>query len=481
MTIESAFSRLSITDEIEILSHSDRTKKRRAEYKSLFALADDSNARILPASDSKVKKVYLNTESALQELGIDKKDATSGIKSRLGFYLSCRDFFDTAKKHSMSSLETIQMCDYLEKEIDDWIERGEPQYDKKNSPRNVEYIPEGRKVIVHLKRRSKNSIKNNYFAMGGQKTITLSIEYPSGTIVINAAPKKDDKGNAKKSAVLACQREGQILQKFARIPNIIQVLRSSEKGLLLEYMNHHSLDTFMNNESFDEEEKNEAFKQICHGVFEIHQKKIIHNDIKLQNILVGSNDLEVTFDYKISDFGLAHDINDKPTYVEGTVSYFSPEKFLAYAVHKEITQDFAHDLWALGLTLFMLEYKNSLSVLTRGLYKKLSTLDAAAQEMKVYSKILEKENFKEYITSPFEKNAESKNSGTDALPARVNIFHRKKADFETAYTNFIASLEDIKKSDTKVHARKNLIWSLLELNASDRIDAKTAYEKSLLI
>ena len=75
------------------------------------------------------------------------------------------------------------------------------------------------------------------------------------------------------------------------------------------------------------------FKQLFGAVFHMHSKDMIHCDIKLENIVLTSDDTP-----KLIDFGLTN------TYNAGTVYYSAPEA--RYMLHKGL------DIWALGICLW---------------------------------------------------------------------------------------------------------------------------------
>ncbi len=65
------------------------------------------------------------------------------------------------------------------------------------------------------------------------------------------------------------------------------------------------------------------FTQICLAMKHVHDRKIIHRDIKGQNIFITKNNL-----VKLGDFGIARILNktlDKARTVVGTPYYLSPE------------------------------------------------------------------------------------------------------------------------------------------------------------
>lgn len=70
------------------------------------------------------------------------------------------------------------------------------------------------------------------------------------------------------------------------------------------------------------------FKQIVEGIHYMHKKKIIHRDIKLENILVKNK--EDINSINIADFGLSKFVNtnDDSKFFVGTPGYIPPEMFL---------------------------------------------------------------------------------------------------------------------------------------------------------
>ena len=98
-----------------------------------------------------------------------------------------------------------------------------------------------------------------------------------------------------------------------------------------------------NGHALPEEQILAWFTQICLAIKHVHDRKIIHRDLKTQNIfLTGSNTV------KLGDFGIAKHLQhtiQKIKSVVGTPYYMSPE----ICENKEYS--FKADIWSLGVIL----------------------------------------------------------------------------------------------------------------------------------
>jgi len=90
----------------------------------------------------------------------------------------------------------------------------------------------------------------------------------------------------------------------------------------------------------------EWFTQICLGLKHIHDRKILHRDLKGQNIFMTSKGI-----IKIGDFGiakvLASTMQNARTVV-GTPYYLSPE------IVQSKPYNFKSDMWSMGVILYEL-------------------------------------------------------------------------------------------------------------------------------
>jgi len=90
------------------------------------------------------------------------------------------------------------------------------------------------------------------------------------------------------------------------------------------------------------------FKQIIEGIAYIHSKKILHRDIKLDNIFLDGKGR-----VKIADFGVSKTVKKGEIMKEqsGTPAYIAPE-----IIRDKGYKGFKADLWSAGVVLFALLY-----------------------------------------------------------------------------------------------------------------------------
>ncbi|EHJ08497.1 Stk1 family PASTA domain-containing Ser/Thr kinase [Staphylococcus simiae] len=115
------------------------------------------------------------------------------------------------------------------------------------------------------------------------------------------------------------------------------VMEYIEGPTLSEYIHNHgplSIDTAIN-----------FTNQILNGIKEAHDMRIVHRDIKPQNILIDKHKT-----LKIFDFGIAKALSEtsftQTNHVLGTVQYFSPEQA------KGESTDEGTDIYSIGIVLY---------------------------------------------------------------------------------------------------------------------------------
>ncbi|KAI1390203.1 Pkinase-domain-containing protein [Hypoxylon trugodes] len=118
------------------------------------------------------------------------------------------------------------------------------------------------------------------------------------------------------------------------------VLELAPEGELFNYI--------VMKQKLTEAETRKLFIQLFQGIKYLHDRNIVHRDVKPENILLVDKELHV----KLADFGLAKIIGEESftTTLCGTPSYVAPE-ILAEGRHRKYTK--AVDIWSLGVVLYI--------------------------------------------------------------------------------------------------------------------------------
>ena len=122
---------------------------------------------------------------------------------------------------------------------------------------------------------------------------------------------------------------------------------------ILDYQPNNTLNELMNNrETLSEIEVKHYGYELLLAMEYLHNRDIIHRDIKLGNVLL-SEKMEV----KLCDFGLAIENNNEFNHTLcGTPNYMAPEIF----AHKNgCNYSVKIDIWSFGIILYALFYKNT--------------------------------------------------------------------------------------------------------------------------
>ncbi|XP_068126243.1 serine/threonine-protein kinase Nek8 isoform X2 [Hyperolius riggenbachi] len=151
---------------------------------------------------------------------------------------------------------------------------------------------------------------------------------------------------------LAAQNECQVLKLLSH-PNIIEYYENflEDKALMIamEYAPGGTLADFIQkrcNSLLDEDTILHFFVQILLALHHVHNKLILHRDLKTQNILLEKHQMVV----KIGDFGISKILSSKSKAytVVGTPCYISPELCEGKPYNQK------SDIWALGCVLYEL-------------------------------------------------------------------------------------------------------------------------------
>lgn len=139
------------------------------------------------------------------------------------------------------------------------------------------------------------------------------------------------------------------VQSSIQHPNIAALYDFQEIGgrlfIFMEFVDGESLEDLIKRRAFTVEDALKTFQSICEAVAFIHERGIIHRDIKSPNIKLTSGGT-----VKLLDFGIAKDAASenltKVGGIIGTPRYLAPEQLLGEPANCQT------DIWALGILLY---------------------------------------------------------------------------------------------------------------------------------
>eukprot|EP00435_Cladocopium_sp_Y103_P049966 s111_g15.t1 len=145
-------------------------------------------------------------------------------------------------------------------------------------------------------------------------------------------------GHTKKGGVVGSGRKwsdqgGITLQIFA-----VFITRKHRLCIVMDYADGGD------GQLLDEAQILEWFVQTCFALKHVHDRKVLHRDLKTQNIFLMSNGC-----VKLGDFGIARVLEFTKDYARtmvGTPYYLSPE------IIKDRPYNFTSDVWSLGVVLY---------------------------------------------------------------------------------------------------------------------------------
>lgn len=151
--------------------------------------------------------------------------------------------------------------------------------------------------------------------------------------------------------VRARKEEFEVLQNL-RHPNIVQaldfILGGTEAIVVLSFVKGSTLDVAVKaseSKCFSEAISRELIQKLLSAVNYMHSRRVVHRDIKAQNIIISPEQT----DLHLLDFNVAKSLEDGGAYtMTGTMEYASPE------VLDGLSPAEKHDVWCTGLCLHMM-------------------------------------------------------------------------------------------------------------------------------
>jgi fused-like protein len=148
----------------------------------------------------------------------------------------------------------------------------------------------------------------------------------------------------------ALRQEIAILRQLDH-PNVILLLDYFETPrdvvVVTEFAPHGELLNILKDDQFLSEDSVRSIAvQLTSALHYLHERRVMHRDMKPQNVLVSSNGV-----IKLADFGFAKTLSASSvllTSIKGTPLYMAPE------IYQDRRYDPSADLWGLGVMLFEL-------------------------------------------------------------------------------------------------------------------------------
>ncbi|KAL5210127.1 hypothetical protein ABZP36_005750 [Zizania latifolia] len=155
-----------------------------------------------------------------------------------------------------------------------------------------------------------------------------------------------DQGSNAQQSILALEQEIALLSQFEH-ENIVQYYgtdkEESKLYIFIELVTQGSLSSLYQKYKLQDSQVSAYTRQILNGLVYLHERNVVHRDIKCANILV-----DVNGSVKLADFGLAKEMSkiNMLRSCKGSVYWMAPE-----VVNPKKTYGPQADIWSLGCTV----------------------------------------------------------------------------------------------------------------------------------
>ncbi len=142
--------------------------------------------------------------------------------------------------------------------------------------------------------------------------------------------------------------------KLLRHPNVVEIFDVGKSDglayIAMEYVKGKTLKEYIaTHKPIPVEQAVEIMKKLTSAIIEAHANHIIHRDIKPQNVLISQFG-----DLKITDFGIAVTVEQKPTSATRNQAVMGSSHYLAPESATGAVPDYRVDIYALGIVFFEL-------------------------------------------------------------------------------------------------------------------------------
>lgn len=214
--------------------------------------------------------------------------------------------------------------------------------DDDSSSTTTEFVisPNGR-----FKKKISSWMRGDLLGSGSFGTVYEGIS-DDGTFIAVKEVSLLDKGKNAQQCILQLEQEIALLSQFEH-ENIVQYYGTDKEDsklfIFLELVTQGSIASLYQKYHLRNSQVSSYTRQILNGLNYLHERDVVHRDIKCANILVHANG-----SIKLADFGLAKEIskfNDLKS-CKGSVYWMAPE-----VIHPKKTYGIAADIWSLGCTV----------------------------------------------------------------------------------------------------------------------------------
>ncbi|XP_040844909.1 serine/threonine-protein kinase 33 isoform X1 [Ochotona curzoniae] len=257
------------------------------------------------------------------------------------------------KKERNSSRDFLSVKDVPSRTLSVERKASQQQWNRGN-------ITEGK--IPHIRMDNGAAIEEIYTfgRVLGQGSFGLVVEATNKETETKWAIKKVNKEKAGSSAVKLLEREVNILKsvRHEHIIHLEQVFETPKKMyLVMELCEDGELKKILDRKGhFSENETRWIIQSLASAIVYLHNKDIVHRDLKLENIMVKSSFIdannEMRLNIKVTDFGLAVKKQGRSEAMMqttcGTPIYMAPEVINAHDYSQQC------DIWSIGVIMYML-------------------------------------------------------------------------------------------------------------------------------